>query len=112
MTLVREGGSPLIDTISSMTRTSRDNAHLPDREVMLIRLACLIASDASEASYLYNLAGKAGPGLTAAEVEAVLVAAAPLTGTARVVMAAERISSAMDYPISVHDLFLADTGLA
>ncbi len=44
MTLVREGGSPLIDTISSMTRTSRDNAHLPDREVMLIRLACLIAS--------------------------------------------------------------------
>jgi hypothetical protein len=33
------------------------------------------------------------------------VAAAPLTGTARVVMAAERIASAMDYPISVHDLF-------
>jgi hypothetical protein len=35
------------------------------------------------------------------------VAAAPLTGTARVVMAAERIASAMDYPISVHDLFAA-----
>ena len=33
------------------------------------------------------------------------MAAAPLTGTARVVTAAERIASAMDYPISVHDLF-------
>ena len=107
MTTVLEGGSPLISTIVAMTRASRDNAHLPDREIMLIRLACLIASDASESSYLYNLAGAAGPALTVEEVEAVLVAAAPLTGTARVVMAAERIASAMDYPISVHDLFAA-----
>ena len=105
MTTVQEGGSPLISTIYAMTQTSRRNADLPDREVMLIRLACLIASDASESSYLYNLAGAAGPALTVAEVEAVLVAAAPLTGTARVVMAAERIASAMDYPISIHDLF-------
>ncbi len=107
MTTVHEGGSPLISTIATMTRASRDNAHLPDREVMLIRLACLIASDASESSYLYNLAGTDGPALSVEEVEAVLVAAAPLTGTARVVTAAERISSAMDYPISVHDLFAA-----
>jgi hypothetical protein len=107
MTTVQEGGSPLISTIVTMTQASRANAHLPEREVMLIRLACLIASDASEASYLYNLAGPAGPALTATEVEAVLVAAAPLAGTARVVMAAERIATAMDYPISVHDLFAA-----
>lgn len=105
MTSVLEGGSPLISTIAIMTRASRDNAHLSEREVMLIRLACLIASDASESSYLYNLAGPAGPALTVEEVEAVLVAAAPLTGTARVVTAAERLASAMDYPISVHDLF-------
>ena len=107
MTIVDEGGSPLITTIYAMTRVSRDNADLPDRELLLVRLACLIASDATESSYLYNLAGAAGPALTVEEVEAVLVAAAPLTGTARVVMAAERIASAMDYPISVHDLFAA-----
>jgi hypothetical protein len=99
MTMVQEGGSPLISTIFTMTQASRANADLPEREVMLIRLACLIASDASESSYLYNLAGPTGPALT--------VDAAPLTGTARVVMAAERIASAMDYPISVHDLFAA-----
>jgi hypothetical protein len=107
MTTVQEGGSPLITTIATMTRVSRDNADLPEREVLLIRLACLIASDATESSYLYNLAGTAGPALTVEEVEAVLVAAAPLAGTARVVMAAERISAAMGYPISVHDLFAA-----
>jgi hypothetical protein len=105
MTTVHQGGSPLIATIATMTRASRENADLPEREVMLIRLACLIASDATESSYLYNLAGTAGPALTVDEVEAVLVAAAPLTGTARVVMAAERIATAMGYPISVHDLF-------
>ena len=107
MTSVQESGSPIISTISTMTRASRDNAALPEREVMLIRLACLIAADATEASYLYNLAGSSGPALTVEEVEAVLVAAAPLVGTARVVMAAERISAAMDYPISIHDLFAA-----
>jgi 4-carboxymuconolactone decarboxylase len=107
MTTVQEGGSPLISTIFTMTQASRANADLPEREVLLVRLACLIASDASESSYLYNLAGTAGPALTVDEVEAVLVAAAPLAGTARVVMAAERIASAMDYPISVHDLFAA-----
>jgi len=107
MTSVQESASPLISTISAMTRASRDNAALPEREVMLIRFACLIAADATEASYLYNLAGSSGPALTVDEVEAVLVAAAPLVGTARVVMAAERISAAMDYPISIHDLFVA-----
>ena len=105
MTAVTEGASPLISTIVTMTRASRENARLPEREVMLVRLACLIAGDASDASYLYNLAGPSGPALTVEEVEAVLVAAAPLVGTARVVLAAERIASAMGYPISVMDLF-------
>ena len=105
MTTVAEGGSPLIRTIVTMTRSSRENSRLPEREVMLVRLACLIAGDASEASYLYNLAGPNGPALDVDEVEAVLVAAAPLVGTARTVLAAERIASAMDYPISVMDLF-------
>jgi len=105
MTAAHESGSPLINTIMTMTQASRDNSDLRSREIMLIRLSCLIAGDATEGSYLYNLAGPYGPALTASEVEAVLVAAAPLVGTARVVMAAERIASAMDYPISVLDLF-------
>lgn len=105
--MVQGGGSPLISTIVTMTEASQDNSRLAAREVLLIRLACLISGDATPASYLYNLAGPDGPALSVDEVEAVLVAAAPLVGTARVVMAAERISEALDYPISVMDLFAA-----
>jgi hypothetical protein len=108
MTSTYEGGSPLIRTIRTMTSVSMGNAALPDREVLLVRLACLIAGDASTSSYLYNLAGVSAPALAADEVEAVLVAAAPLVGTARVVIAAERISEALGFAISVHDLFAAD----
>ena len=108
MTTTFEGGSPLIRTIRTMTEVSVGNAALAERELLLVRLACLIAGDASGSSYLYNLAGLAAPALTVDEVEAVLVAAAPLVGTARVVLAAELIADALGYPISVHDLFAAD----
>lgn len=104
MTIVDESGSPLIDTIAVMTRASVANSELAERELLLVRLACLIAQDASQVSYLYNLAAASGPELTAGEVESVLVAAAPLVGTARVVAAAEKISEALGYAISVHDL--------
>jgi hypothetical protein len=109
MTVTHEDGSPLIRTIRAMTDVSVANANLADREVLLVRLACLIAGDASPTSYLYNLAGPSAPALSVEEVEAVLVAAAPLVGTARVVIAAERISEAMAYPISVMDLLAADS---
>jgi len=112
MTTTHADGSPLIRTIRTMTEVSMGSADLPERELLLVRLACLIATEASGTSYLYNLAGPAGPALTAPEVEAVLVAAAPLVGTARVVLAAERIAEALGYPISVVDLMAADsTGL-
>ena len=107
MTAVHEGDSPLISTITAMTQMSVASADLPDREVLLVRLACLIATGASGPSFLYNLAGESGIALTAAEVEAVLVAAAPLVGTARVVAAAEQIAQAVGYPVSVMDLFAA-----
>jgi hypothetical protein len=109
MTTVSEGGSPLIDTIRTMTYSSMENTTLVDRERVLVRVACLIATDASQSSYLHNLAGPSAPALTAAEVEAVLVAAAPLVGTARILVAAERIAEATGYPISIHDLMAADS---
>lgn len=109
MTIVSEGGSPLVDTLRTMTDRSVRNADLLPREVLLVRLACLIASDASGTSFLYNLAGPSAPALTAPELEAVLVAAAPLVGTARIVTAAERIAEATGLPVSVHDLMAQDS---
>lgn len=110
MTMLAEGGSPLVDTLKSMTdRSLRNAGTLTPREVLLVRMACLIASDASGTSFLYNLAGPSAPALTVEEVEAVLVAAAPLVGTARIVTAAERIAEATGFAISVHDLMAADS---
>lgn len=108
MTTVSEGRSPLVHTLRTINETSMGNADLLPREVLLIRIACLIASDASSSSFLYNLAGPSAPALTAAEVEAVLVAAAPIVGTARVVTAAERIAEATGMAVSVHDLMAAE----
>jgi hypothetical protein len=67
MVMADQGGTPLLDTMTAMTRASLDHARLPDREVLLVRLACLVATDAPRASYAYNLTGMGGPVLTAAE---------------------------------------------
>lgn len=104
MTALGESGSPLVTTLAAMTDASIRQSGLGPRELLLVRLACLVALDAGRTSYLYNLAGPAAPALTPQEVEAVLVAVAPLLGSARVVSAAERISEALGYAISMHDL--------
>ena len=103
MTITGEHDTPLLETIAGMTRSSLDNVRLPAREVLLVRLACLVAGDAPRASYVYNLTSPAGAELSQADVEAVLVASAPLVGTARIASAADRIAEAMGYPISVFD---------
>lgn len=107
-TTTSESGTPLLDTVSTMTSASLGNAQLPWREVVLVRLACLIAVDAPRASYAYNLTGPAAQQLSQEDVEAVLVAAAPLVGTARIAAAADRIAEALGYPISVFDQMLRD----
>jgi hypothetical protein len=99
-----DGPSPLVRTIQEVTTASLRNTDLADHDILLVRLAILVAIDAPGISYLMNLAGPAGPSLSAEEVESVLAAAAPLVGTARAVAAAEKISDVLGYPISVVDL--------
>ena len=106
MTITGESETPLLDTVRVITEVSLGNAQLPWREVVLVRLACLVAVDAPRASYAYNLTGPAASELSQQDVEAVLVAAAPLVGTARIASAADRIAEAMGYPISVFDQVL------
>ena len=53
---------PLLDTLADMTAASLSRANMPDRELMLVRLAGLIAVDAPPSSYLLNI----GPRWTAA----------------------------------------------
>ncbi len=46
---------PLLDTIAEMTAASVARVDLEDRELMLVRIAGLVAVDAPPASYLLNL---------------------------------------------------------
>jgi hypothetical protein len=55
------GEPPVIDTVAGITAASLEHNSLAPRELMLVRLAALIAVDAPPASHLAN----AGPRRTA-----------------------------------------------
>ena len=66
-----------------------------------MRLAALAAVDAPPVSYLMNLAVASDMGVTAGDVEQVLVGIAPVVGTARVVSAGAKIARALGFAIAV-----------
>lgn len=94
---------PLLDTLVEMTASSVARADLDDQSLMLVRLAGLIAVDASPASYLLNLGPAAESGLTLEDVQSVLVAMAPIVGGPRVVSAAETIAVALGFALAIED---------
>ena len=75
---------PLLDTLVQMTAASVAHAELADRELMLVRLAGLIAVDAPPSSYLLNLGAAVDSGLTLVDAQSVLVTLAPIVGGPRV----------------------------
>ena len=81
---------------------------LAPRELMLARIAALIAVDAPPASYLANAGPAADFGLTAEDLQGVMIAIAPVVGTARVVAAAGHILRALGLAIAVADTELRD----
>ena len=93
--------TPVLDTLAAMTAASLENSDLEAREHMLVRIAALIAVDAPAASYLLNAGTAAEVGVTLDDVEDVLVAVAPIVGTARVVTASAHIAEALGFAIAV-----------
>jgi hypothetical protein len=87
--------TPVEDTLELMTAASIANCRLGGRELMLVRLATLVALDAPAASYLVNIGPAADSGLTLEDAQDVLVAMAPIVGTARVASAVIRMSEAL-----------------
>ena len=91
---------PVLETLDLMTAASLEHCHLPGRELMLTRIAALVAADAPVASYLVNAGAAADSGVVLEDVQDVLVAVAPIVGSPRVVSAAARISVALGYAIA------------
>jgi len=102
------GETPVLDTLADITAASLAHNSLPPRELMLVRIAALIAVDAPPASYLANAAAAADSGITADDIQAVMIGVAPLVGTARVVSAGGNILRALGFAIAVADAEMAE----
>ena len=70
---------------------------------MLVRLAALVAVDARPMSYLAHIGAAAETGVTLEDAQNVLVAVAPIVGTARVMSAAIHITEALGLAIAAFE---------
>jgi hypothetical protein len=102
--------TPVLDTLTDLTAASVEHNSLAPRELMLARMAALIAVDAPPASYLANAGAADDSGVTARDIQGVMIAVAPVVGTARVVSAGGRILRALGLAIAVADSETADDG--
>jgi len=93
--------TPVLDTLAAMTLVSVEQSNLPADAFLLVRIAALAAVDARPVSYLAHVGAAADAGLTVESVQDVLVAVAPISGTARVVSAAIAIAEALNFAIAV-----------
>ena len=93
--------TPVLDLLARMTEDSvaLSRASLDPDEIMLIRLAALVAADAPAASYAINLEAMADVGIDADRVRGVLAAVAPIVGTARVASATGKLVAALGVAI-------------
>jgi hypothetical protein len=100
--------TPVLDTLAAMTAVSIEECDLEPRELMLARIAALAAVGAPPASYLLNAGTAADVGITLEDVQAILIAVAPVIGTARVMAAAGNITRALGFAIAVLEAELED----
>jgi len=103
--------TPLLDTLAVMTAASLDNCNLEPRELMLVRIAALASACAPPASYLVNAGTAVDLGITLDDVQGVLVAIAPIVGSARTVSAASNVAQALGFAIAALEAeFEAEAG--
>ena len=84
-----------------MTLDSVERCGLDADALLLVRIAALAAVDAKPASYLLHVGPAADAGVTIDQVQDVLVAVAPIVGTARVVSASLAITEALGMAIGI-----------
>ena len=88
---IAAGDAPVLETLLAMNLDAAERSGLDAETYLLVRLAALVAMDAAPVSYLITLGAGADAGLTMEKAQAVLVAIAPVVGSARVTAAAGAI---------------------
>jgi len=100
--------TPVLNTLADITAASVENNTLSPRDFMLARVAALIAVDAPPISYVANAPAVTEAGLTLDDVQGVMIAVAPLVGTARVMAAGGHILRGLGMAIAVAGADLDD----
>jgi len=93
--------TPVLDLLAAMTAGSLEASSLDAEELMLVRIAALVAVDAPPASYLMNLGAAGEIGVGEDEVRGVLAAIAPIVGSARIVAATGNIVKSLGLAIEL-----------
>jgi alkylhydroperoxidase/carboxymuconolactone decarboxylase family protein YurZ len=78
---------PVLGEVVAMTTDSAERSGLDPRTYFMVRIAALAATGSGPVSWVANLETAAEAGLTREDVQGVLVAVAPVIGTARTVSA-------------------------
>ena len=100
--------TPVLDTLADIIAASLEHNTLPPRELMLVRIAALIAVDAPPASYLANAGPAADSGVTGEDIQAVMIGVAPVVGTPKIVSSAGKILRALGFEIMAAEAALDD----
>jgi hypothetical protein len=79
--------TPVLDLMAGMTALSLETSTLDGRELMIARIAALVAADAPPISYGLNLELAGAADVDAEVIRGVFAAVAPIVGTARVATA-------------------------
>lgn len=95
--------TPVLDTIAAMTMDSLERCEMDPHTLILARLAALAAMDAPPISYMAHIGVSQAAQVTVEQVQDLLVAIAPVVGTARVMSAAGHITEALGFAIAVAD---------
>ena len=93
--------NPVLDTLTDMTAASVDHNSLSPREFMMARLAAMVAVDAPPISYFVSASAIEQSGMTAEDIQGVMIAVAPVTGAPRVMSAGGHILRALGIAVAV-----------
>jgi hypothetical protein len=96
LSALSDEGGPVLAELARLNESAVQASGLDEKTAVLVRLAALVAMDASPASYLVHLRLADDAGLEPAMVQGMLVEIAPLVGTARVVSAAGKARQAIN----------------
>ena len=85
---------PVLEELLAVQMDSFERSGLSEREYMLTRIAALVATDAAPASYMMHFKGAMQMGFDRDTVASVLVAIAPVVGTAKITSAVSHMARA------------------